>query len=53
MFVVEHSAWRQTKKNYQFYLPNQFHWMPQSLGGDSQLPHKKMKTPFLSNKSKS
>ena len=24
MFVVEHSAWRQIKENYQIYLPYQF-----------------------------
>ena len=41
------------KENYQIYLPYQFHWRPQSVGGDPQLPHKKMKTLFLSNMSKS
>ena len=41
------------KENYQIYLPYQFHWRPQSVGGDSQLSHKKMKTLFLSNMSKS
>ena len=53
IFVIEHSAWRQMKENYQIYLPYQFHWRPQSVGGDAQLPHKKMKTLFLSNMSKS
>ena len=47
IFVVEHSAWRQMKENYQIYLPYQFHRRPKSLGGDSQLSHKKMKTLFL------
>ena len=41
------------KENYQIYLPYQFHWRPQSVGGDSQLPNKKMKTMFLWNMSKS
>ena len=41
------------KENYQIYLPYQFHWRLHSVGGDSQLPHKKMKTLFLSNMSKS
>ena len=26
MFVIEHSAWRQIKENYQIYLPYQFRW---------------------------
>ena len=52
IFAVEHSAWRQMKENYQIYLPYQFHWRPHSVGGDSQLPNKKMKTLFLSNMSK-
>ena len=41
------------KENYPIYLPYQFHWRPQSALGDPQLPNKKMKTPFLSNMSKS
>ena len=41
------------KENYQIYLPYQFHWRPHAVGGDPQLPHKKMKTLFLSNMSKS
>ena len=41
------------KENYQIYLPYQFHWRAQSALGDSQLPHKKMKTTFLWNMSKS
>ena len=41
------------KENYPIYLPYQFHWRPHSVGGDSQLSHKKMKTLFLSNMSKS
>ena len=41
------------KENNQIYLPYKFHWRPQSAGWDSQLPHKKMKTLFLSNMSKS
>ena len=49
MFVPETSAWRQKKENYQIYLPYQFHWMVHSVGGDAQLPHKKIKTLFLSN----
>ena len=53
IFVVEHSAWCQMKENYQIYLPYQFHWRPQSVGGDAQLSHKKMKTLFLTNMSKS
>ena len=51
--VVEHSAWRQMKENYQIYLPYQFHWRAHLVGGDPQLSHKKMKTLFLSNMSKS
>ena len=31
IFVVEHSAWRQMKENYQIYLPYQFHWRPHSV----------------------
>ena len=31
----------------------QFHMRPYSVGRDSQLPHKKIKTQFLSNMSKS
>ena len=46
-------AFCQMKKNYQIYSPYQFHWRPQSVGGDSQFPPKKMKTLFLSNMSKS
>ena len=46
-------AWRQMKENYQIYLPYQFHSRPHLLGGDAQLPHKKMKTMFLLNMSKS
>ena len=41
------------KENYPIYLPYQFRLRPQSLGRDPQLPHKKMKTPFLLNMSKS
>ena len=39
------------KENYQIYLPYQFHWRAHSVGGDAQLPHKQMKTLFLSNMS--
>ena len=53
IFIVEHSAWRQMKENYQIYLSYQFHWRPQSAGRDPQLSHKKMKTMFLSNMSTS
>ena len=53
MFVVEHSAWRQMKENYQIYLPYQFHWRAHSPLGEPQLPNKKIKTLFLSNMSKS
>ena len=53
IFVVEHSAWRQMKENYQIYLPYQFHWRAQSVDWDAQLSHKKMKTMFLTNMSKS
>ena len=53
IFVVEHSAWRQIKENYQIYLSYQFHWRPHVVGGDPQLPNEKMKTLFLSNMSKS
>ena len=52
-FVPETSAWRQMKENYQIYLPYQFRLRDQSVGGDSQLSNKKMKTMFLSNMSKS
>ena len=41
------------KENYQIYLPYQFYPRVQSVGGDAQLAHKKMKTLFLSNMSKS
>ena len=41
------------KENYQIYLPYQFHWRPHSVDWDAQLSHKKMKTTFLSNMSKS
>ena len=41
------------KENYQIYLPYQFRLRDQSAGRDPQLPHKKMKTMFLSNMSKS
>jgi len=41
------------KENYQIYLPYQFRPRVQSVSGDPQLPHKKMKTLFLSNMSKS
>ena len=41
------------KENYPNYLPYQFHWRPQSVDWDSQLSHKKMKTMFLWNMSKS
>ena len=41
------------KENYQIYLPYQIHWRPQSAGRDPPLSHKKMKTPFRSNMSKS
>ena len=41
------------KENYQIYLPYQFHRRPQSLDRDPQLPHKKMKTLYLWNMSKS
>ena len=51
--VLEHSAWRQMKKNYQIYLPYQFHRGPQSVDREPQFPNKKMKTIFLWNMSKS
>ena len=41
------------KENYQIYLPYQFCPRVQSVGGDAQLSHKKMKTLFLSIMSKS
>ena len=41
------------KENYQIYLPYQFRLRDQSAGRDPQLSHKKMKTLFLSNMSKS
>ena len=41
------------KENYQIYLPYQFHLRDQLVDWDPQLPHKKMKTMFLSNMSKS
>ena len=41
------------KENYQIYLPYQFRFRPQSVDRDTQLPHKKMKTMFLWNMSKS
>ena len=41
------------KENYQIYLPYQFHRRPHSVDWDAQLSHKKMKTMFLSNMSKS
>ena len=41
------------KKNYQIYLPFQFHWRAHSVDREPQLSHKKMKTLFLSNMSKS
>ena len=53
IFVVENSAWRQMKMNYQIYLPHQFRLRDQSAGWDSQLSNKKIKTMFLSNMSKS
>ena len=53
MFVVKHSAWCQLKENHQIHLPYQFHWRPQSVDRDPQLPLKKMKTQFPSNMSKS
>ena len=51
--MVKHSAWRQMKENYPIYLPYQFHWRAHSVGGVAQFLHKKMKTMFLSNMSKS
>ena len=53
MFIVEHSAWRQMKENYQINLPSQFHLRAQSGGQEPELPYEKMKTMFLSNMSKS
>ena len=50
---MEHSAWRQMKENYQIYLPYQFYWRPQSALWDAKLPHKKIKSMFLSDMSKS
>ena len=47
IFIVENSAWRQIKENYQIYLAYQSYRRPQSSGRDSQLPIKKMKTMFL------
>ena len=41
------------KENYQIYLPYQFHWRAHLVDWDAQLSHKKMKTMFLSNMSKS
>ena len=41
------------KENYPNYLPYQFHWTPQSVDWEPQLPNKKMKTLFLWNMSKS
>ena len=41
------------KENYQIYLPYQFHLTAHSLDREPKLSHKKMKTPFLSNMSKS
>ena len=41
------------KENYQIYLPYQFHWRPQLVDQDAQLPNKKMKTMYLWNMSKS
>ena len=41
------------KENYQIHIPYQFHWKPHTLDWDPQLPHKKMKTLFLWNMSKS
>ena len=53
IFVVEHSAWRQMKENFQIYLPYQFCLRVQSVNGDAQLSHEKMKTLFFWNMSKS
>ena len=53
IFVVEHSAWRQMKENYQIHLPCQFHLRGQLVDRDPQLSYKKMKTMFLLNMSKS
>ena len=41
------------KENYQIYLPYQFHLRAHSLDREPKLSHKKMKTMFLSNMSKS
>ena len=41
------------KENYPIYLLYLFHWRAHSPRWDAQLPHKKMKTMFLSNMSKS
>ena len=41
------------KENYQIYLPYQCHWRAHLPLEEPQLPHKKMKTLFLSNMSKS
>ena len=46
---IHDPAWRQMKENHQIYLPYKLHWRSQSVGGDPQLPNKKMKTLFLSN----
>ena len=53
IFVVEHSAWRQMKENYQIILPCRFHPKEQSVNWVSKLCHKKIKTMFLWNASKS
>ena len=53
ILAVEHFAWCQMKKNYQIYLPFQFHLRAQSAGRGAQLSRKKIKTLFLSNMSKS
>ena len=41
------------KENFKIYLPYKFHWRAHSVGGVPQLSHKKMKTLFFSNMSKS
>ena len=47
IFIVEHSAWRQMKENYQIYLPYQFHWRPQSAGWVPRILNKKIKKPVF------
>ena len=52
-FVIEHSAWRQTKENYQIYLRYQFRLRVHLVDQVPKLSHNKMKAMFLSNMSES